>query len=49
MVKFPFLRCLRCNHSWIKRVEKPVLCPKCKSPKWNEPRKERGNDHKKEK
>jgi hypothetical protein len=35
-------RCERCNYEWIPRnlqVE-PEMCPKCKSPYWNKPRKE---------
>jgi len=41
MVELPKLRCLRCGHAWIPRTEsKPALCPKCKSPYWNRPRKE---------
>lgn len=34
------LTCLRCGHSWLPRVESmPLLCPKCKNPYWNKPRK----------
>lgn len=29
------VKCLRCRHKWIQRVEKPVVCPKCKSPYWD--------------
>lgn len=33
-------RCDRCSHEWIPRNdEKPTICPKCKSPYWNKPRK----------
>jgi DNA-directed RNA polymerase subunit RPC12/RpoP len=34
-------RCERCNHEWIpKNVEnEPSVCPKCKSPYWNRPKK----------
>lgn len=36
-------RCERCNHEWIARIkEDPVICPKCKSPYWNLPRKKAG-------
>ena len=34
--------CERCSHKWISRansVKKPLVCPKCKSPYWNIPRK----------
>ena len=33
--------CLRCNHNWIPRKsEYPAECPKCKSARWNKPKKE---------
>jgi len=34
-------RCERCEHEWIPRDkdEEPRVCPKCKSPYWNRPRK----------
>lgn len=33
-------RCERCSHEWIPRDEgEPNVCPKCKSPYWNKPRK----------
>lgn len=32
--------CQRCGHEWIPQKENPVVCPKCKSYKWNEPKKE---------
>jgi len=34
-------RCERCNHEWIPRdtEREPSVCPKCKSPYWNRPRK----------
>lgn len=35
-------RCERCSHEWIPRREseqEPSVCPKCKSPYWNKPRK----------
>ena len=33
--------CDRCNHEWVPRAattEAPKVCPKCKSPYWNTPR-----------
>lgn len=31
--------CLRCGHHWIPRKpERPRICPKCKSPYWDKPR-----------
>jgi DNA-directed RNA polymerase subunit RPC12/RpoP len=34
-------RCERCSHEWIPRAaeQEPSVCPKCKSPYWNRPRK----------
>jgi Zn finger protein HypA/HybF involved in hydrogenase expression len=34
-------RCERCDHEWLPRVvdQEPRVCPKCKSPYWNVPRK----------
>jgi predicted Zn-ribbon and HTH transcriptional regulator len=33
--------CERCEHVWIPRDtdNEPRVCPKCKSPYWNKPRK----------
>lgn len=32
--------CERCGHEWITRSnEKPRVCPKCKSPYWDKPKK----------
>jgi hypothetical protein len=27
--------CIRCEHKWSARKERPSYCPKCKSPYWN--------------
>ena len=34
-------RCERCGHEWVPRDSdsEPRVCPKCKSPYWNKPRK----------
>lgn len=35
-------RCERCSHEWAQRQAKeelPKVCPRCKSPYWNTPRK----------
>ena len=35
-------RCERCSHEWIPRgglEDEPKVCPSCKSPYWNKPRK----------
>jgi len=44
--------CERCAHKWIARansVHKPIVCPKCKSPYWNIPRKAHSIGHRKRK
>ena len=34
-------KCERCGHKWIPRENtiEPRVCPKCKSPYWDRPRK----------
>ena len=35
-------KCTRCDHQWVPRKStdgEPRVCPKCKSPYWNKPRK----------
>lgn len=44
LVKVDGYRCERCEHIWVAREERekddlPVICPKCKSPYWNKPKK----------
>lgn len=44
IVKLDGCRC-RCGHEWLPRntEEKPRVCPKCKSPNWDRPKRfERG-------
>ena len=38
-------KCYRCLHAWkpLSIDERPAVCPKCKSPYWNRPRKMRGS------
>jgi predicted Zn-ribbon and HTH transcriptional regulator len=32
-------KCDRCGYEWTPRKkEKPIVCPKCKSPYWNIPK-----------
>lgn len=33
------LTCLRCGHKWVPRQADVRICPKCKSPYWNKPKK----------
>jgi predicted Zn-ribbon and HTH transcriptional regulator len=39
-VKLWGYRCDRCGHEWLPRDKSadPKVCPKCKSPYWNTPR-----------
>jgi predicted Zn-ribbon and HTH transcriptional regulator len=41
-IKLWGFRCERCEHEWVPRnvEDEPRVCPKCKSPYWNKPRKE---------
>ena len=34
-------QCERCEHKWVPRDhgERPRVCPKCKSPYWDKPKK----------
>ena len=36
-------KCERCEHEWIPRnkTDEPAVCPKCKSPYWNKPRRQK--------
>jgi Zn finger protein HypA/HybF involved in hydrogenase expression len=36
-IQMPELICQRCNHKWTPRNARVYLCPKCHSPKWDEP------------
>ena len=43
LTEVPRLReCLRCDHTWATRTgnNNPLICPKCKSPYWDRPRRE---------
>jgi predicted Zn-ribbon and HTH transcriptional regulator len=40
-VKVLECKCERCGHEWKSKGTNPKVCPKCKSPYWNEPRKEK--------
>jgi predicted Zn-ribbon and HTH transcriptional regulator len=31
--------CKRCGWEWASRKERPVICPKCKTPYWDKERK----------
>jgi predicted Zn-ribbon and HTH transcriptional regulator len=39
-------KCLRCGHTWRSMIERPRVCPRCKSYVWDKPfkRKRRAGD-----
>ena len=40
--ELPSWSCRRCGHKWIPRkADRPVVCPECKSPWWDKPKKEK--------
>jgi len=43
-VKLDGFRCERCGHQWIPREagDTPKVCPKCKNPYWDRPRRVEG-------
>ena len=45
---FKGFKCERCSHEWVPRnkEEYPIICPKCKSPYWNKPRKNKKDEKK---
>ncbi len=44
MVPLQGCRC-RCGHEWLPRNdEKPRVCPKCKSPNWDRPKRGAPNE-----
>ena len=41
MITLDGFRCERCGHEWRPKSDvMPTICPKCKSPYWDKPRKE---------
>jgi predicted Zn-ribbon and HTH transcriptional regulator len=41
-ITFMGYRCERCGHEWLSRDDskEPKVCPKCKTPYWNTPKKQ---------
>jgi len=41
-IKIDGYLCERCKHKWVARnSEEPRVCPRCKSPYWDRPRKKK--------
>ncbi len=43
IIKLDGYSCDRCDHKWFPRIKidvLPIICPKCKSPYWNTPRRQ---------
>lgn len=40
-IKLDGFKCERCDYEWKPRQlePKPIVCPECKSPYWNKPKK----------
>ena len=32
-------KCLRCEHEWASKQDRPTVCPKCKTPYWDKVKK----------
>jgi len=44
LIKKKGFKCEKCGHEWVPRNEEtPIICPRCKSPYWNKPRKKNKN------
>jgi Zn finger protein HypA/HybF involved in hydrogenase expression len=41
LIKLPELHCLRCGHRWIPRKYEVTICPECKSPYWDKPKRKK--------
>ena len=41
IIKTEGYKCERCGNEWVPRnkEESPIICPKCKTPYWNKPKK----------
>ena len=37
------LTCLRCGHQWLHKIPDVKICAKCKSARWNEPKKRKAS------
>ena len=49
IVRIPMLTCLRCGHRWVPRIPDVRLCARCKSARWDQPKRKttRGRPRKK--
>lgn len=42
MIELSSRECTRCKHTWnLRNPKEPRVCPRCKSPYWFKPRKNR--------
>ena len=39
--ELPTITCLRCDHTWTKRIKKPRICPACNSYKFDIPKEDK--------
>lgn len=39
-------KCFRCGHGWVQKeqTQRAKVCPKCKNPYWDTPKKDKGGD-----
>ena len=49
-IKVRGYKCNNCSYEWLPRSkkEKPLICPRCKSARWDKPRREKTKKEKKE-
>lgn len=43
-VRVPTLHCNQCGHNWVPRTTSVAQCPKCKSPRFNEPKRTKAKE-----
>ncbi len=47
IVKLTELHCNQCNNNWNPRIKDVRMCPECKSPYWDAPKREKRKKKKK--
>ena len=43
-IELNHLKCKKCQHIWLPRVDNVAVCPKCHSYKWKEEKKEKDDN-----